>query len=178
MTRSRKMSRAGLIVLGLFSLALLWAMPAAAQTPQSKALVISASNLTADSAKVAGAQRQDASMARPGDLLAYALAFTNTTKGTVNNVQFVNPLPSGLVYKASSARADKPVRIEYSIDGGKSYSARPMIAVVEQGRRVEKPAPVQSYSHIRWTVSGPMAAGAQVTTGFQAEVSKSAYEAK
>jgi uncharacterized repeat protein (TIGR01451 family) len=178
MMPSREMSRAGLVGLGLFWLALMWAMPVAAQSPEPKPLVITASNLTADSARAAGTERQDRSMARPGDLLAYSIAFTNTTSGTVNNVQFVDPLPSGLVYRTNSARADKAVRIEYSIDGGKSYSARPMIAVMEQGRRVEKPAPVQSYSHIRWTVSGPLAAGAQVTAGFNAEVSKSANEAK
>jgi hypothetical protein len=84
----------------------------------------------------------------------------------------------GLVYEAGSARADKPVRIEYSIDGGKSYAARPMIAVLEAGRRVQKPAPAESYTHIRWTVSGPLAAGAQVTAGFEAKVGKSANEAK
>ncbi len=159
-------------------LVMLGAAPLAAQSHEPRPLVITASNLTADSAKAAGAERTDGSMARPGDLLGYALAFTNTTRGTVNNVQFVDPLPKGLVYKTGSAGADKPVRIEYSIDGGRSYSARPMIAVMEAGRRVEKPAPAKSYTHIRWTVSGPLASGAQVTAGFQAEVSKSATEAK
>jgi len=152
--------------------------PLAAQNAEPKPLVITASNLTADSAKAARAERKDGSMARPGDVLGYSLAFTNTTRSTVNNVQFVDPLPQGLVYQTGSARADKPVRIEYSIDGGKSYAARPMIAVMEEGRRVEKPAPAKSYSHIRWTVSGPLAPSAQVTAGFQAEVSKSATEAK
>ncbi len=178
MKPSRQMSRAGLAGLGLFWLAMMWAMPAVAQSPERKPLVITASNLTADSANAAGAGREDGSMARPGDLLAYSLAFTNTTSGSVNNVQFVDPLPGGLVYKAGSARADKPARIEYSIDGGKSYAARPMLVVVEAGRRVEKPAPVWSYTHIRWTVSGPLASGAQVTAGFQAEVGKSATKAK
>jgi uncharacterized repeat protein (TIGR01451 family) len=178
MKRFRNMSRVGLAGLGLFWLALLWAMPLAAQAAEPKPLVITARNLTADSAKAAGAERKDLAMARPGDLLGYSLAFTNTTRGTVNNVQFVDPLPAGLVYQTGSARADRPVRIEYSIDGGKSYSARPMIAVTEAGRRVEKPAPAESYTHIRWTVSGPLASGAQVTAGFQAQVSTSTTEAK
>jgi uncharacterized repeat protein (TIGR01451 family) len=163
-------------------LALVWILvgtgPLAAQNAEPKPLVITASNLTADSAKAAGAERKEGSMVRPGDVLGYTLAFTNTTRGTVNNVQFVDPLPQGLVYQTGSARADKPVRIEYSIDGGKSYAARPMIAVIEEGHRVEKPASPKRYSHIRWTVSGPLAPSAQVTARFQAEVSKSATEAK
>jgi uncharacterized repeat protein (TIGR01451 family) len=158
------------IRLGLVLMAVL-ALPAAAQSPQPKALVIAASNLTADSAQAAGAERRQGSLVRPGDLLGYSLTFTNTNSSAVSNVQFVDPLPMGLVYEAGSARADKPVRIEYSIDGGKSYAARPMITVMEAGRPVEKAAPVQSYTHIRWTVTGPLDSGAQVTAGFQAEVS-------
>jgi uncharacterized repeat protein (TIGR01451 family) len=163
-------------------LALLWvvvaALPAAAQTQEPKPLVITAVNMTADSAKGAGAARIQAAMALPGDVLGYSLAFTNTTRGTVNNVQFVDPLPRGLVYRTGSARADKPVRIDYSIDGGKSYTARPIIVATENGKRVEKPAPREAYTHIRWTVSGPLTPGAQVTAGFQAEVGQSAIEAK
>ncbi|MEA2723318.1 MAG: hypothetical protein QOH59_1089 [Gemmatimonadales bacterium] len=154
------------------------AAPLVAQSQEPKPLVISAVNLTADSAKAAGAERKDGVMARPGDLLGYSLAFTNTSKGTVSHVQFVDPLPQGLVYRAGTARADQPVRIEYSIDGGKTYAAEPTIEVMENGRKVVKPAPREAYSHIRWTVSGPLASGAQVTAGFQAQISKSASEAK
>jgi uncharacterized repeat protein (TIGR01451 family) len=178
MKPSRNVSRIGLASLGLFWLALMYVMPVAAQSPESRPLVITASNLTSDSAKAAGAERKDRSMARPGDVLGYSLAFTNTAGGTVNNVQFIDPLPKGLVYQAGSASADKKARIDYSIDGGKSYAERPMVAVMEAGRRVEKPAPAVRYTHIRWTIAGPLESGAQVTAGFQAEVSKSATEAK
>jgi uncharacterized repeat protein (TIGR01451 family) len=164
--------------LALLSVVLLCASPLAAQSDGPKPLVISAVNLTADSVKAAGAQRTDMAMARPGDVIAYSLAFTNVTRGTVNNVQFTDPLPSGLMYRIGSARADRPVRIEYSIDGGKSYAARPMVSLMDAGRRVEKPAPAQSYTHIRWTLSGPLESGAQVTAGFQTEVTKLASEAK
>lgn len=162
----------------LLGIALMVAAPLAAQSEQPRPLVITAVNLTAESAKAAGAERRDAAMARPGDVIGYSLAFTNSTRGTVSNVQFVDPLPKGLVYLPGSARADKPVQIDYSIDGGKTYLARPVIVVMENGRRVEKPASREAYTHIRWTVSGPLAPSAQVTAGFEAEVSKSANEAK
>jgi uncharacterized repeat protein (TIGR01451 family) len=164
-------------------LALVWAAlvaaaPLAAQKAETKPLVITAMNLTADSARKAGHERHDKAMARPGDVLGYSLAFTNTTRGSVANVQFVDPLPQGLVYRTGSANADKTVRIDYSIDGGKSYAAQPTIAVMENGKRVEKPAPRTAYTHIRWTVAGPLAPGAQVTAGVQVEVGQSASEAK
>jgi len=164
--------------IGLVALALMWAMPVAAQSLESKPLVITAINTTAESAKAAGAERKDAAMARPGDVIGYSLAFTNLNRTPVNSVQFVDPLPKGLVYLPGSASADKPVQVEYSIDGGKTFVARPVVVVVENGKRVEKPAPREAYTHIRWTVSGPLAPGAQVTAGFQAEVGKAATEAK
>ena len=158
--------------------AALAASPVAAQSQETKPLVISAVNLSADSAREAGAERPQGSMARPGDVLGYSLAFTNPAPVAVSNVQFVDPLPRGLVYRIGSAGADKAVRMEYSIDSGKSYAVQPMVVVVENGKRVEKPAPREAYTHIRWTVSGPLAPGAQVTARFQAEVSQSASEAK
>lgn len=166
------------IRLVLLGAALMWAAPLVGQSGQPKPLVITAVNLTAESAKAAGAERKDAATARPGDVIGYSLAFTNTTRGTVTNVQFVDPLPKGLIYLPGSARADKPVKVEYSIDGGKTYLARPVIVVVENGKAVEKPAPREAYTHVRWTLSGPLAPSAQVTAGFEAEVSKSANEAR
>jgi len=172
------MKKVNSIGLALLWIALVGAVPLAAQSQQPKPLVISAINKTADSDKAAGHERKAGALARPGDVLGYSLAFTNRTSGHVSQVQFVDPLPTGLVYQTGSARADKAVRIEYSIDGGKSWSVEPMVIVLENGRRVSKPAPREAYSHIRWTVAEPMAPGAQVTAAFEAEVSQSASEAK
>ena len=135
------MKKVNSIGLALLWIALVGAVPLAAQSQQPKPLVISAINKTADSDKAAGHERKAGALARPGDVLGYSLAFTNRTSGHVSQVQFVDPLPTGLVYQTGSARADKAVRIEYSIDGGKSWSVEPMVIVLENGRRVSKPAP-------------------------------------
>src|SRR5688572_1952820 len=149
----------------LVGFALVWAAPLAAQAQAPKPLVITAHNVTAGAAA-----RPDSAMARPGDVIRYSLVFTNQTAGVVKNVQFVDPLPSGLVYVLGSAKADQPVRIEYSIDGGKSYTARPLVVVIEDGKRVEKPAPREAYTHIRWTVLGSLAPAAQATAELAAQV--------
>jgi uncharacterized repeat protein (TIGR01451 family) len=172
------MKQVNSVGLALLWIALAGAAPLAAQSQEPKPLIISAINKTAESAKAAGKERKDGAVARPGDVLGYSLAFTNRTSGRVNHVQFVDPLPKGLVYRTGSARADKAVRIEYSIDSGKNWAVEPKVVVMENGRRVVKPAPREAYSHIRWTVSEPLAPGAQVTAGFEAEVSQSASEAK
>lgn len=140
----------------------------AAQAQAPKALVITAHNVTAEAT----------ALARPGDAIRYTLVFTNVTAAPVKNIQFVDPIPPGLVYVSNSAAANQPARIEYSIDGGKSYTARPMMTVVEDGKRVEKPAPPELYTHVRWTVLGSLARGAQVRAEFRAQVSAGPGEAK
>jgi uncharacterized repeat protein (TIGR01451 family) len=171
----KKINSIGLVLLWI---GLVGAVPLAAQSQEPKPLVISAINKTAESAKAAGNERKAGALARPGDVLGYSLAFTNRTGKAVQQVQFVDPLPTGLVFRTGSARADKVVRIDYSIDGGKTWSEKPTVVVMENGHRVVKPAPREAYSHIRWTVVEPMAPGAQVTAAFEAEVSQSAKEAK
>jgi uncharacterized repeat protein (TIGR01451 family) len=141
---------------------------AAAQAQAPKALVITAHNVTAETA---GA-RESRAVAQPGDVIRYALVFTNVTAGPVKNIQFVDPIPQGTVYVLGSAAADQPVRVEYSIDGGKSYSARPVIAVAQDGQPVERPAPRERYTHVRWTVLGSLASGAQVMAEFRTQISE------
>jgi len=165
-----------LLSIGLVSVALVAPPMAAAhaQVPPPKALVITAHNMTAEAA---GGQDTRA-VARPGDVIRYTLVFTNVTAGPVKNIQFVDPIPKGMIYVPGSAAADHPARIEYSIDGGKSYSSQPTIQVVEGGRKVEQPAPRQRYTHVRWTVLGSLASGAKVMAEFRTQISEAPSVAK
>ena len=165
-----------LLSIGLMSAALVAprVVAAHAQVPPPKPLMITAHNMT-----VATAGGQDTrAVARPGDVIRYALVFTNVTAGPVKNIQFVDPIPKGMIYVPGSAAADHPARIEYSIDGGKSYSAQPTIQVVEEGRKVEKPAPRQLYTHVRWTVLGSLAPQARVMAEFRTQVSEAPGDAR
>jgi hypothetical protein len=67
-----------------------------------------------------------------------------------------------------TAPADRDdVAIEYSVDG-KSYAAQPMIEVEVDGKRVQRPAPPETYTHIRWKVRGPVSAGGTLRAEFRA----------
>jgi len=157
-----------MLLVGTFFSVLLVARLAAAPAQAPKTLVVTARNLTAETARVA----------QPGDVIGYGLVFTNVTAGPVKNIQFVDPIPAGMVYVLGSAAADRPVRLEYSIDGGKSYSAQPVIAVVQDGKTVEQPAPRERYTHVRWTVLGSLAPGAKVTAEFRTQVNAAPRVAK
>ena len=144
-----------------------------AKNPPPDALVVTAQNM------MAGDERHQAWVAKggaasdvlPGDVIRYALRFTNTQEQAVQNVVFSNPVPQGLRYVLESATANVPnVAITFSIDGGKTYSAQPMIEVVENGERRNVPAPARMYTHVRWTVEGWVQPGGQVTAEFRAEL--------
>lgn len=133
-------------------------------------LVMTAHNVTAAEAKARGAARRDSS-ALPGDVVRYSMTFTNVTDGTIRNVKLDNPLPKGLEFVEGSARATRPDAVaEFSADGGRTYSTRPMETVLVDGRRVTRPIPAERYTHVRWVVSGAVAPRATVTAEYSARV--------
>lgn len=141
------------------------AVPLAAQKPQARALQISAENLSAHSARHAlvVTQHGDSLRVLPGDTLRYRLLFTNTSAGAVHGIVLDNPIPAGLRYQPGSARADRAdVAVLFSIDGGATYSPSPMVEVDVAGKREQRPAPAELYTHVRWTVRGDVPKGAQL----------------
>ncbi|HSJ23558.1 MAG TPA: hypothetical protein VK929_02665 [Longimicrobiales bacterium] len=127
-----------------------------------EALVLRQENLTLakDSA------RSSAAATLPGDTLRFHLDFTNTQDAEVRNVAIDNPLPGGLVFIGGSAQSDVTARIEYSVDGGVSYSPQPMVEVTDGGRTVALPADPATYTHVRWVITDGVAPGSRVTARY------------
>jgi uncharacterized repeat protein (TIGR01451 family) len=138
-----------------------------------KALVVTAENLMAGDARHQDyeARGGDPAALLPGDVVRYRLQFTNLTSDSVRQVVFQNPVPVGLEFVAESAGADRDdVSVEYSIDGGATYAATPMAETVVAGQRVLRPAPPETYTHIRWTLSGWLQPQAAVTAEYRARL--------
>lgn len=152
----------------MLALSMVAAQPVNAQLTrqQPDPLRIVAVNVTAEADET-----RKGSGALPGDVLEYRLHFTNVTGGVVRNVVFDDPIPTGLVYLPETAGADRSdVVVQFSIDGGATFSTNPMVEVVEEGRKVLKPAPAHLYTHIRWTVKSAVLPNASVTAKFRARV--------
>lgn len=144
------------------------AVPAAAQGGTPQAFTVTATNRTA--AQAPRGQRAD-DRARPGDVVRYRLTFTNVTRGSVRGVTLANPLAAGMRLVPGSAKADRnDARLEYSADGGRTFSAQPMETVTVDGRRVQRAVPAERYTHVRWTVDGNVSPGATVVAEFDARV--------
>ena len=151
-------------------LALAGGSVAAQQERTPEALVISATILHWDQARpqTIDAPDRDPNRVTRGDVVEYRLVFTNITGRPVDNIQFTDPLPEGMHYLQGTAGADREdVDVEFSLDGGTSYSEQPMVEVVVEGRTELRPASPEVYTNIRWTVHGEVQPDASVTAAFQ-----------
>lgn len=160
-----------LTTVALLALGFLWAAPSQAQRATPSPLTVSVENRTAQAEASRGAARRD-DRAHPGDVLRYRLTFRNPGTGAVRGVTLANPVAQGLVFMGGSTRSSRTdARVEYSADGGRTFSAQPTEEVTdEQGRRVRRPVPAERFTHVRWVVDGSVAAGAVVTAEFDARV--------
>lgn len=147
------------------------ALPARAQQAAVRdaapSLVVAAVNTTAQ----AEADRPARNTVRPNDVLRYTLTFTNPTARSLGNVELKNPIPAGVHLVAGSTHASRrDALVEFSADGGRSWSAQPTESVVVDGRQAMRPIPADRYTHVRWTVRGAVGPQATVTADFEARV--------
>jgi uncharacterized repeat protein (TIGR01451 family) len=94
---------------------------------------------------------EDNAKVAPGDVLRYTIVGQNSGKSNANNLAVTQPIPDQMVYKLNSASSKNQAKITYSTDQGKSFVAQPKIKITkEDGTVVERPAPPEAYTHIRW----------------------------
>ena len=147
---------------------------AAQERPSRTALVMTAEKVSTatDDQGVDPAGWDGADVFVPGDVVRFRLVFTNPVSEPIRSVVFEDALPPELRYVPNSATASRPdVRVEFSADEGVSYSLRPTVTVVIDGERVERSAPTDAYTHIRWTVTGWVAEEESVSAEFHAVAS-------
>jgi uncharacterized repeat protein (TIGR01451 family) len=107
--------------------------------------------------------------ARPGEVLRYSLKGKNQGNRAATNLTLTQPIPKRTSYVAQSATGT--AQITFSIDQGKSYSAQPMIQVKRaDGSMESRPAPAESYTHVRWKFQNAIEPGASVSAFYQVRV--------
>ncbi len=104
----------------------------------------------------------------PGDEVIYTLTFTNISDEAADNVRLTNPIPAELRYVENSAFGPG-TQISYSIDDGASF-ADPDRLMVQVADGETRPATVDDFTHIRWTLQSPLEAGARGFARFRAIV--------
>lgn len=93
----------------------------------------------------------------PGDQVRYRLVYENAGTEAANNVRLVMPVPEAIQLiegSADSSAAD----VAFSADGGESFARRGNLTVTINGE--ERAATAEEITHVRWTFTEAIAAGA------------------
>jgi uncharacterized repeat protein (TIGR01451 family) len=107
---------------------------------------------------------------KPGDRLRFTVASRNEGNKAAQNFALTQPVPKGTVFVLNSAAASTAA-VTYSIDAGTSFVAQPMVKVVQpDGTTVEKPAPAEAYTHVRFSASAPLEAMASTKAAYEVAV--------
>jgi uncharacterized repeat protein (TIGR01451 family) len=104
----------------------------------------------------------------PGDIVIFTTRYVNTGKEPAANVTIMNPVPEHMVYVDKSAEG-KGARIDFSVDGGKTYGAADMLTL-KDGQGKMRPALAKDYTHIRWVLSAPLAPDGTGSVSFRAQL--------
>lgn len=106
----------------------------------------------------------------PGDVVRYTLTGGNAGDKPAGNLVLTQPVPAQTTYRLKSARAND-AKLTFSIDGGKVFSAQPMVTVkLADGKEELQPAPASAYTHVRWDYSQSLAPMAAVHATYEVAV--------
>jgi len=92
----------------------------------------------------------------PGDEVVYTIDYTNQSKDVTTDVVITNPIPEHMNYEDGSAKGANS-RIEFSTDG--KHFAAPEKLTVSTADGGSRPARAEDYTHVRWTLTAPLAPG-------------------
>lgn len=116
-------------------------------------------------------QLEKAGLLNPGEILYWTITSQNAGSAPAHQYKTVGDIPTGTSYIAGSARAEGSVSITYSLDGGKTYEAKPMIAQKLPDGSVRKiAAPASLYTQVRYEWSEPLSEGKQISASYQVRV--------
>lgn len=104
----------------------------------------------------------------PGDELVITVTFLNTTQHALDEVRITQPIPASMRYVEGSG-VGPGSEVLYSADGGATYGQPKELGVVSADG-VRRAATAADYTHVRWLIKAPLAAGARAFVRFRATV--------
>jgi uncharacterized repeat protein (TIGR01451 family) len=107
----------------------------------------------------------------PGDEILYSVLVSNDGDREARHASAVGPIPPGTTFILDTASRPHGVTVDYSLDGGKTFSAAPTLSVTgKDGKAQTLPAPAERYTTVRWVWDAPLAAGAKASVSYRVKV--------
>jgi uncharacterized repeat protein (TIGR01451 family) len=114
---------------------------------------------------------EKAGLLHPGEILHWTITSHNDGTAPAHQYKTIGEIPSGTAYILGSAQADAAVNIVYSIDGGKTFTAKPLLEQKQPDGSLRKvAAPATMYTHIRYEWDTPLAEGKQLLASYKVRV--------
>jgi uncharacterized repeat protein (TIGR01451 family) len=105
---------------------------------------------------------------QPGEVLRYTVTGKNAGKAAAKQLVVTQPVPPQMAYRLNTARDTNNANVTYSIDGGKTFSAKPMVEVtLPNGQTEMRPAPAEAYTHVRWQFPNKLDPEAQLAASYE-----------
>jgi uncharacterized repeat protein (TIGR01451 family) len=79
---------------------------------------------------------------KPGDVIVYTVTANNVSERTIKKLNINQKIKPGTVYESQSATLLPSADLTFSIDGGTSFAAKPILN--------KKPAAASTYTNVRW----------------------------
>jgi len=111
-----------------------------------------------------------ARMVKPGEIINWMIDSANEGNGAAHDYKAVGQIPVGTSFVAGSAMS-KDASVSYSVDGGKTFSAKPMVEEKQADGSVKLvTAPTSSYTQVRYEWSTPIEPGQKISAAYQVSV--------
>lgn len=105
-----------------------------------------------------------------GDLIEWKVVAKNDGRDVARRLVTNLPIPASTEYVAGTATGSPGVVVAFSVDGGKSFSPKPMRVVHTPQGDVTKPADPASYTTVRWTDESDLSSNASAAFSYEAKV--------
>ena len=108
---------------------------------------------------------------KAGEELDWKISSANEGAGDAQNYRVVGQVPKGTSFVAGTAKGEEAAKVSYSIDGGKSFSAQPMIDEKQADGSVKKvAAPVSMYTQVMFEWANPLVSKATLNAAYRVRV--------
>lgn len=111
-------------------------------------------------------KRIPADKVTPGETVVYSIRYKNDGAAPAGDIVLVMPVPKEVAYVEGSVAGQETASVSFSADGGETYVARGRLTIVEGGEA--RPARGDEITHIKWTLTAPVAAKAEGEVSYKA----------
>lgn len=108
---------------------------------------------------------------KSGEILQWELVSENEGNASAEGYKAVAKIPTGTVFVANSAKGEADAKTLYSIDGGKTFSEKPLIEEKQTDGTVKQvSAPVSMFTDVQFKWEKSLEAGQKLSAGYKVEV--------